>query len=316
MTPEALEGARRVLFELGTLKPTEKVCIVTDDATRDLGELFRGMAEESGATAAHRNIPSLEMHGQEPPADVAAQMASSHLVLGLTARSMAHTQARLKACASGARYLSLPEYSAELLAHPALRIDYRRSAGRARRVADLLTAGRSVRVVSPGGTDITLKIEGRTANFCPGYVDKPNTLGSPPDIESNVSPVEDGSNGLVVVDGSIPYPGFGKLEGALRLKVAGGLIESMDGPRRYVDALEAIFEKYGPKARVLAEFGIGFNEEAKLCGNMLMDEGCFGTFHFGFGSNSTVGGKNVVGCHLDFVFYADQFFIDGEPVRP
>lgn len=316
MTPDALEGARRVLFDLGTLKPEETVCIVTDDATRELGELFLRLAEASGSKAAHRNIQPLAMHGQEPPADVASQMASSHLVLGLTERSMAHTQARLKACSAGARYLSLPEYSAELLAHPALRIDYRRSAGRARRVADLLTAGRSVRVVSPKGTDITLDIAGRTANFCPGYVDRDNKLGSPPDIESNVSPVEDASNGLVLVDGSIPYPGFGLLTGELRLEIAGGSIRSMDGPPRYVSALEALFEKYGPKARVLAEFGIGFNEAASLCGNMLMDEGAFGTFHFGFGSNSTVGGKNVVGCHLDFVFYAEQFYVDGAPVRP
>jgi leucyl aminopeptidase (aminopeptidase T) len=78
-----------------------------------------------------------------------------------------------------------------------------------------------------------------------------------------------------------------------------------------VKELEALFEKYGKKARVLAEFGIGFNEAAELCGNMLMDEGCYGTFHFGFGSNSTVGGKNVVGFHLDFVFYGNEFEIDG-----
>jgi len=33
-----------------------------------------------------------------------------------------------------------------------------------------------------------------------------------------------------------------------------------------------------------------------------MDEGTRGTIHFGFGSNSTVGGVNAVPFHFDMVF--------------
>jgi leucyl aminopeptidase (aminopeptidase T) len=242
-------------------------------------------------------------------------MSASDLILGVTSKSMAHTKARVNACDRGARYLSLPEYDLELLRHPALRIDFVACAARARRVADILTRASSIRVVSPGGTDIMLDARGRTANFCPGYVDHDHKLGSPPDIESNVSPVEDGSHGVVVVDGSIAYPGFGRLHDPVRLTVEGGRIVRWDGEPARVAQLEALFAPYPPNAKVLAEFGIGFNPEAKLCGNMLMDEGCYGAFHFGFGSNATVGGKNAVPFHVDFVFYASEFYADGELVR-
>lgn len=310
----ALEAARNILCRLGNHREGEKVCFVSDEGTRAVGDLFVALATEIEVPHQHLIVKPFAIHGQEPPPEVASEMAASDLVLGLTHFSMAHTRARQTCSQRGVRYLSMPEYSLELLQHPSLRIDFQKSAQGARRLADALTAGKQVRVVSPAGTDIELGIAGRTGNFCPGYVDEQCLLGSPPDIEANVSPEETKSNGRVVVDGSIPYPGFGRLEQPLTLEVRGGKINKIDGPKAQVAALEKLFAKHGEKARVLAEFGIGFNEAAKLCGNMLIDEGCRGTFHFGFGSNSTVGGQNVVNFHLDFIFYASQFQLDGELV--
>ena len=254
------------------------------------------------------------MHGQEPPDEVAGKMLGSDLVLGVTGFSMAHTRARMACSKRGVRYLSLPEYSLELLEHPALRINFQKSAVGARRIANAFSAGTRVQIESPIGTNISLEIAGRQGNFCPGYVDDKCLLGSPPDIEANVSPEETKSNGIVVVDGSIPYPGFGKLSKPVTLTVKNGSISHIAGPSRYTDPLERLFEKHGEKSRVLGEFGIGFNEAAILCGNMLIDEGCRGTFHFGFGSNSTVGGQNAVNFHLDFIFFADWFYLDGKRI--
>ena len=43
---------------------------------------------------------------------------------------------------------------------------------------------------------------------------------------------------------------------------------------------------------------------------MLTDEGAAGTMHFGFGSNITVGGKNDVSFHVDFVFCDATLTVD------
>lgn len=308
------EAARRLVRDLGGARAGERVCIVCDAGTEAIGRLLLGEAKALDCISRLEVAPEAKVHGEEPPAPIAAAMSESHLILGIRTKSMAHTRARQDACAKGARYLSLAEYSPEMLLHPALAIDYPRSAKGAREVADRFSRGKEVRVVSPGGTDITLKIAGREGNYCPGFVDATNRLGSPPDIEANVSPVETESRGVALIDGSIAYPGFGVLEKPIRLEIEGGAIAKIEGDPAVVEKLESLFSKYGPKSRVLAEFGIGFNEAAVLCGNMLLDEGCRGTFHFGFGSNSTVGGTNVVGFHLDFIFRATEFYVDGEKI--
>ena len=78
--------------------------------------------------------------------------------------------------------------------------------------------------------------------------------------------------------------------------------------------LNKIFLNQDKKRRILAEFGIGINHKSKLTGNMLTDEGCRGTVHFGFGSNSTVGGKNSVNFHLDFIMKKPTVLIDNKKI--
>ena len=68
------------------------------------------------------------------------------------------------------------------------------------------------------------------------------------------------------------------------------------------------------KRRIIAEFGVGFNPLALLTGKMLSDEGSIGTAHLGLGSNFTIGGKNEVDFHLDFVFKKPIIFVDNKIV--
>ncbi|KKT91715.1 MAG: hypothetical protein UW91_C0029G0005 [Parcubacteria group bacterium GW2011_GWF2_45_11] len=309
---KAMEGVRTILFQLGDLKKGETCCIVSDTNTANLGNAFFEAASAKKMIAGHFVIPPFKIHGEEPPDYVASRMADADLVIGLTNYSMAHSLARHRACQNGARYLSLPDYSEKVLAHPSLRVDYKKSAKKARRLVGQLTKGKTVRIKTKAGTDIQLQIQGRTGNYCPGYVKTGLQLGSPPDIEINIAPLEDGSEGKVVIDGSIPAPGLGKLRSPVTLTVKNGIITKFGGDPEYCKILEKLFAAHGDKGRVLAEFGIGLNPKAKLCGNMLIDEGCYGTFHFGFGSNATIGGKNSVKIHIDFVFYANSFELDGK----
>jgi len=162
-----------------------------------------------------------------------------------------------------------------------------------------------------------LDIRDRVGNCCPGFVSKDYRgesffLGSPPDIEANVSPVEDASNGIVVVDGSVTADGVGLLTSTVTLHVVDGAIRDVQCAD--VDVAETIRQLLAsvgsPKAYVLAECGVGLNPKARLTGNMLIDEGTLGCVHFGFGSNSTVGGRNDVPFHVDFVFRDASVWVD------
>jgi len=253
------------------------------------------------------------MHGEEPPAAIASAMLDADLILGMTRMSMAHTRARLAASHRGARYLSMPDYDLPLLHNRAVSTDYHAAAPRVRRFADALDSGGMVRVTSGRGTDIELQIGGRAANACPGFVAAPGTLGSPPDIEANISPLETQSNGIIVVDGSIPCREIGLLESPVTLEVGGGKIRRITTENeKLLHLLLTLFGRVGSaRAFVLGECGIGLNPAAELTGNMLTDEGAFGCVHFGFGSNATVGGVNDVPFHLDFVLRAPTLAVDG-----
>src|SRR5262249_20183261 len=133
---------------------------------------------------------------------------------------------------------------------------------------------------------------------------------SPPDAEVNIAPLEETAAGTLVVDGSVPCRELGKLTASLMLRIDKGAIVAVEGPSAAV--LESVLDRLGnPRTRWLAEFGIGLNPEARLCGSMLEDEGCAGTAHFGFGSNATIGGRNAVPFHLDMVFRAPTVTVDG-----
>lgn len=315
LSKAALNGVDEILRNCGRLKAGEKVAIVCDPTTRYIADAMTTRARELQAQVALIEVPELAYHGADPADEAAEAMKRADLAIGLTAKSMAHSQARRNACAAGARYLSLPDYNPDVLADSSLRADYETQAKIAAKITDLFTRGQIAHVTSAAGTDITMKLDGRIGNCCPGFVQGPGELGSPPDIESNISPLETESNGIVVVDGSIPWPGIGRLDAPVTLTVKDGAITKFEGEPALVRQLEELFAGIdSPKAYILAECGVGLNPLAKLCGNMLIDEGAGGTMHFGFGSNFSVGGMNKVPFHLDFIFENPSLSVDGTQV--
>lgn len=301
-----------ILIEAGCLSVGEKVSIIYDKSTSEIAKCFSDVVLKIGGQLRMVCTPECHIHGIEPSQEAAIEMLSSDLIVGLTATSMAHTQARKNACINGARYLSLPEYSLDLLNSDSIFASYRARKTVVDAVANRLTKSKYIRVTTKQGTDIKLNTSGRIGNSCPGMVEKSGDLGSPPDIEANISPVEDYSEGIIVVDGSIPCPKIGLLEDNMELVVKGGKIVSFFSKNKSLERLlkQMFLEVEDEKAYILAECGIGLNEKSKLTGNMLTDEGAQGTLHFGFGSNHTVGGINKVSFHLDFVIKNPNLWCD------
>lgn len=308
-----IEGADILLKTCGRLRRGERVAIVCDTTTRVLGEV---LAERAALITSAVHLVEVEpygMHAQEPPRDAAEQMLLSDLCLGITAKSMLHTTARKVSAARGSRYLSLPDFSLALMADEVLRVNFEARGVIGARVAAAFTKGNDVRVTNPSGTDVRMSIAGRMGNSTPGYVSAPGAMSSPPDIETYVAPIENSARGVVVVDGSIPFPTLGLVKVPLRLTIEAGRVVDVNGDDpATVAELKKVFASAGsPKAYVLAECGVGLNDLATLTGVMLTDEGAAGTVHFGFGSNSTIGGVNEISFHLDCVLREPTLEVDG-----
>ena len=166
-------------------------------------------------------------------------------------------------------------------------------------------------MVSTDGIRLLANIYKRKSNFCPGYVNKNILLGSPPDVETNISPVEHKSNGDVIIDGSISTTSIGKLSSKINLKIKNGYIEKFDTKSETLKKkFKNLFNNYSKKRKILAEIGFGFNKKAEITGHMLCDEGAYGCVHFGFGSNYTVGGKNKIDFHVDMILKKPTVFVD------
>ena len=309
-----INGVKIILFQLGNLKKSESLCIISDTNTKNLGELFENVSRKMKVKTTHKIIKPLTNHGQNLPIGLEETMKNSGLTVALTNTSIAHSPQRIRVGLSGKRFLSLPDYSFNLLKHPAIKADYKILAEKAKKMSNILTKGNSVQIKTANGTNLNLEISNRNSNYAPGFVNNDILLGSPPDIETNIAPLETKTNGKIVVDGSIPHAKIGKLESPIILTIKNGKIVKFEGNKKIISVLEKLFT-HKPKNKILGEFGLGFNNKAKLCGIMLLDEGCFGTFHFGFGSNILLGGINKSDFHLDFVIHANELSVDGKIIN-
>jgi leucyl aminopeptidase (aminopeptidase T) len=304
-------GAATLVDGCARLRAGERAYVIANPSTAGVAEYVVSACRQRTNDVRLDVIEELSIHGAAPAAGpVGEGMLAAEVIFCLTRMSLAHTAERLAACRQGARFLSLPDYSLALLGSASLQFDFASAAPTALRLKHRLDGARRIEVRTEAGTDLRFSAEGRSANACPGICWQPGTLGSPPDAEVNIAPVEGTAEGVVQVDGSIPCREIGKLSEPITLQVRGGAIVGASGAA--AKALEAVFERAGrPEARWLAEFGIGLNPLAAISGCMLEDEGCAGTFHLGFGSNATIGGRIRVPFHLDFVVRHPSAWVDG-----
>lgn len=306
------QGFEILIRNCADVLPNDTVLVISDSDTESLGATLATIAQTHAAAVRHHSISRLAIHGLEPPGWIADLMVQSTVIFCLTRMSLAHSKARFVACERGARFLSLPDFSVATLESAALRADFRGIERQATELASAFTRGSLIHLTTDAGTDLVMSIAGRQGNAAPGWCNGPGSLASPPDAEANVAVVEDATNGVVVVDGSIPHPRLGLLTEPLTLVIGSGRVQKILGLRSAV--LEEIYALGGDGSRVVAEFGVGLNPHARLCGAMLEDEGTLGTAHLGMGSNATIGGANHVAFHLDHVIRDVNITVDARQI--
>ncbi len=316
---ELMHGARRLAGINAGVQKGEKVLVIGDTSGEN-PEIARAMmqaAKELGADVTLCLMEPRSTHGENPTALIAEMMPRADVIFAPTRYSLSHSKAREAANEAGCRFISMPDYHGEmLLPGAALDADFLEIYKTVLRLQKKLGEAGEIHVQGTGGTDIRLRAEGRVGNEVSGVCRAAGTWGSPPNIEVNISPIEGETQGRVVVDGSIPLPQIGLIaEGQpLQLEIRDGRISSFSKGEQAEAFREILDGENQPENLVLAEFGIGLNDHAKLCGSMLEDEGAFGTAHFGFGHNFDQGGQNQATKHIDCVFCKPTVTLDGEVI--
>lgn len=287
----------------------EKILIVTDDTSHEIAEFMWNHSTQYPNRAMIR-MTDRRMHGDEPPATVAAAMLNADVIFGCTKFSMFHTAARRNAVANGARFANMADYKMSMMTEGGLFVDFIQQGARMDRLSDAIE-GQEMHITSKAGTDITFSIAGRKAVRQYGRSLAPGQSSSPPDIETALGPVEGTANGTVVIDGGIPFPGIGVLSEEIRLDIRNGKIADISGGEMAAYLSKTMAELNDPAVYCVAEIGIGFNDRSILCNSMLEDEGVMGTLHFGFGNSLAFGGSVDSPNHLDMIFKGASIWVDG-----
>jgi leucyl aminopeptidase (aminopeptidase T) len=309
---QTLENAAKIAVRdcMGVSK-SEDVLIITDSEKRKIGEALFLAAQEFGAEAFLMEMTPREINGQEPPTAIAELMKMVPVVLCPTSKSLTHTDARREACKAGSRVGTLPGISEDIMKRT-MSADYHKIADLTEKVSEILNAGKTARLTTPLGTDITIPIAGIKAISSTGLITKPGTFGNLPSGESYLMPEEGKSQGIFIVDGSMA--GIGKIEDKpITIRVENGLAVEITGGRE-ADQLRAMVEKLGDPARNLAELGVGTNYMATITGAILEDEKVAGTVHLALGNNVSMGGTVNVGFHVDGIITQPTLTIDDKVI--
>ncbi|HEX9911830.1 MAG TPA: aminopeptidase [candidate division Zixibacteria bacterium] len=305
---ELMNSAKIAVHNCMGVKKGENVLIITDEPLRKIGQVLWKAAKEIAGEAMLLEIISRTSNGEEPPPMVADFMKRFDVVLIPTSRSMTHTQARRDACKAGARVATLPGITEDSMKRT-LSADYNKIAERSLKLTRILSGKKVAKVKTPSGTDITMKIEGRTWEPDTGLYHKPGEFGNLPAGEVYIAPLEGTANGVIIVDGAMA--GVGVIKKPIRLIVKDGFVIEISGDKLAKD-LEKAIEPFGKPARNIAELGIGTNDKAKIIGNVLEDEKVMGTVHMAIGDNKSMGGNVSVQSHLDGILIKPTLEIDGQ----
>ncbi|HEY2420527.1 MAG TPA: aminopeptidase [Neobacillus sp.] len=291
---ELIEVAKSIIHHNLNIKEQEHILIVTDAESSEIAAIFYQAGIALGNETMLMKMPTRSKSGEEPPRPVAAAMKASEVVFCITHHSLTHTIARKEASAQGARVATMPGITIDMLQEGAITADYLEVEQLTADYCLLLDAGEVV-TIEKDNMKLSFSIKGRNGIPSTGIFREKGESGNLPSGESYIAPIEDSANGTILVDGSIA--GIGIVSEPVILTIENGRLIDATG-KQGKQLLQLLGDGNG---RIIAEFGIGTNNKARLTGNVLEDEKVFGTVHIAFGSNKPFGGTNEAGVHIDCV---------------
>lgn len=305
------KAAAIALSDYMGVEEDETLLVVTDENTNEIGRALFEAGQKLCREALYVEMKARKINGEEPPEQIAELMKTVDVVICPTTKSLTHTNARREASKQGVRIGTMPGITVDTMVR-CLSADYKEIIETNDRLVQILKNTQELRVTTKLGTDIKFQLKGRRILSSTGVLRNIGESGNIPSGEVYFAPVEAKTNGVVVFDGSIA--GIGLLESPVTVTIVDGFAEKFEGKSEDAQKLEKMLQTVGKYARAVAEFGIGTNPNAKLCGDILEDEKVLGTVHVAFGNNLSMGGKINVPIHIDGILKKPTVFADDDKI--
>lgn len=157
-----------------------------------------------------------------------------------------------------------------------------------------------IKITTELGTDLEMQVNRELPQVSEGIFHKKGDWGNLPDGEAYFAPLENHTNGTIIIDASMA--GIGKLTSPIKIEIKDGYAINIEG-KQQAEQLKKLLTDFNNKtAYNIAELGIGTNDKAIITGIILEDEKVLGTAHIALGNNLSYGGTVNAPCHLDGIF--------------
>ena len=288
------KASQTALRDYMGLSQDETMLVVCDENKREIGLALFEAGKEMCNESLYLEMKPREINGEEPPAQVAEMMKAVDLVVCPTTKSLTHTQARREATKLGIRVGTMPGITLATMIR-CLSADYNKIIELSDNIAKRLRGVSYIRVVTEAGTDLNMSVRRRKVISSTGVLRNIGEWGNLPSGEVYLAPWEGKSSGVLVIDGSMAS--IGLIKEPITVVIKDGYAKEITG-KNEAQTLVKMLDAVGRDARAVAEFGIGTNYKAKICGDILEDEKVLGTIHIAFGNNISMGGKIAVGIQI------------------
>ncbi len=322
---EMREGARVAVRTCMAIKPDDRVFIWTDDETAEIGHL---VAAEARHITPHVFVKHLESYGPRPITAVPESLVddldtfkptvtfyiaqgkpgeiSFRIPLGELVRKTYRT-----------RHGHMINIDARLM-REGMRVDYGEIAALTHRVTNRVKDAREIRVTSPKGTDLVVKLDPEHLKWipCHGLYHQQGDWGNLPEGETFTAPLS--ANGVIVADvlGDYFSHKYGVLDTPITFRLSDGRVAAIECANRALADEVWAYLNSAENGNRAGEFAIGTNiGVTHLTGNLLQDEKIPG-MHVAFGNpypdrtgadwNSTI--------HVDVIPTECSIWVDGEQI--
>jgi 2,5-dihydroxypyridine 5,6-dioxygenase len=251
---------------------------------------------------------------------VLAALSSSVFVADCTVEGLMHAAELPAILKGGARVLYISNEHPEALERlaPSSADEQKVRAG-----MRLLRSAKLMKVTSPAGTDLSIRVEGAQVGGVWGYTEKPGTLSHWPGGLCLAFPQSKSVNGLLVMapgDLNLTFKRY--LETEIRLNIEDDYVTKIEGAGLDAELMREYFAAWGDRAAyAVSHVGWGMNPKARWEAMAMYDKrDCNGTEQRAFAGNflystgaNEVAGRHTLG-HYDLPLRRCSIGLDGKAV--
>jgi 2,5-dihydroxypyridine 5,6-dioxygenase len=248
-------------------------------------------------------------------AHASTALAECDVCLLATSRPIMHLQPIRHAVNHGVKLIYMDELTPELLLSAGDSSDYMEIEALAKVLRGILDDGRTLRITSSEGTDLSVGIDGQPGFYSTGRFIQHTTSGTYrcafPDGEVGIPPVEGTGNGVFCVNASIQ--GIGMVDEPVFLEIEKSWIMNIQGGKA-ARALSAYLRDHGDTNSYFCpvEVAIGLNGRlGKLWGIARTDKKLLGAMHISMGSNVPDGGSIQSKTFVTAITTGHTLLVDG-----